>query len=48
MSLAVVSAIARQLEPESPMVYEKLRIGDPVVVQLQRRGELMYLAFTLG
>jgi serine protease Do len=26
---------------------EKLRIGDPVVVQLQRRGELMYLAFTL-
>ena len=25
---------------------EKLRIGDPVVVQLQRRGELMYLAFT--
>jgi S1-C subfamily serine protease len=26
---------------------EKLQIGDPVVVQLQRRGELMYLAFTL-
>ena len=26
---------------------EKLRIGDPVVVQVQRRGELMYLAFTL-
>ena len=26
---------------------ERLRIGDPVVVQLQRRGELMYLAFTL-
>ena len=26
---------------------EKLRIGDPVVVHLQRRGELMYLAFTL-
>jgi serine protease Do len=25
----------------------KLRTGDPVVVQLQRRGELMYLAFTL-
>jgi serine protease Do len=28
-------------------VVDKLRIGDPVVVQLQRRGELMYLAFTL-
>ena len=26
---------------------ETLRIGDPIVVQLQRRGELMYLAFTL-
>ena len=26
---------------------ETLRVGDPVVVQLQRRGELMYLAFTL-
>ena len=26
---------------------DKLRIGDPVVVQVQRRGELMYLAFTL-
>ena len=26
---------------------EQLRIGDPVVVHLQRRGELMYLAFTL-
>jgi serine protease Do len=26
---------------------ETLRIGDPVVVQLQRQGELMYLAFTL-
>ena len=26
---------------------EKLRISDPVVVQLQRRGELIYLAFTL-
>ena len=26
---------------------EKVRIGDPIVVQLQRRGELMYLAFTL-
>ena len=26
---------------------ETLRIGDPVVVQVQRRGELMYLAFTL-
>jgi S1-C subfamily serine protease len=26
---------------------ETLRIGDPTVVQLQRRGELMYLAFTL-
>jgi S1-C subfamily serine protease len=26
---------------------DKLRIGDPVVVQLQRRGQLMYLALTL-
>ena len=26
---------------------EKLRIGDPVVVQLQRGGEFMYLAFVL-
>ena len=26
---------------------DNLRIGDPVVVQLQRQGELMYLAFTL-
>ena len=26
---------------------ETLRIGGPIVVQLQRRGELMYLAFTL-
>jgi serine protease Do len=26
---------------------ETLRIGDPVMVQVQRRGELMYLAFTL-
>ena len=26
---------------------DRLRSGDPVVVQLQRRGELMYLAFTL-
>ena len=26
---------------------DKLRIGEPVVVQLQRRDELMYLAFTL-
>ena len=26
---------------------ERLRSGDPVVVQVQRRGELMYLAFTL-
>ena len=26
---------------------ETLRIGDPIVVQLQRRGELMYLGFTL-
>jgi serine protease Do len=26
---------------------ETLRVGDPVVVQLQRRGELKYLAFTL-
>ena len=26
---------------------QTLRVGDPVVVQLQRRGELMYLAFTL-
>jgi serine protease Do len=26
---------------------ETLRISDPIVVQLQRRGELMYLAFTL-
>ncbi len=25
---------------------EKVRIGDPVMVQLQRGGELMYLAFT--
>ena len=25
----------------------KPRIGDPIVVQLQRRGEQMYLAFTL-
>ena len=26
---------------------ETLRIGDPIVVQVQRRGELIYLAFTL-
>ena len=26
---------------------ETLRVGDPIVVQLLRRGELMYLAFTL-
>ena len=26
---------------------EKLQIGDPVVVQLQRHGEFMYRAFTL-
>ena len=32
---------------EMRALLEKLRIGDPVVVQLQRRGEFLYLAFTL-
>jgi S1-C subfamily serine protease len=28
-------------------VLDRLRPGDPVVLQLERRGELMYLAFTI-
>lgn len=28
-------------------ILDRLRIGDPVVLQLERRGELMYLAFTI-
>jgi serine protease Do len=28
-------------------ILDGLRIGDPVVLQLERRGELMYLAFTI-
>ena len=47
VSLGVVSAIGRQLAPQSPMIYVQTDAGDPVVVQVQRRGELMYLAFTL-
>ena len=28
-------------------ILDKLKAGDPVVLQIERRGELMYLAFTV-
>ena len=33
--------------PELVQALERLKIGDPVVLHLERRGEMMYLAFTV-
>jgi hypothetical protein len=42
IDLRVISGLA-----ELRTILDRLRSGDPAVLQLQRRGEFMYLAITI-